>query len=182
MFVRSWRALGLRGLASVTFGLLALVWPQITLVTVVILFGTYVLVDAVLTLAASARPSGRHRFSLLSLEAFVGIVVGMAALMWPTMTAVILVVLGGAWAIITGAVEIALGFGLRRHVPHAWLLGLAGGVSVGVGLLMIAWPTITGVVFVSLFGAYALLFGAVMLALALRLRRLSIGGREPLLA
>ncbi len=153
------------------FGAVAVLWPAITLTALVLLFGIYSLADGVLALALATRRGERTRAPLLAFEAFIGIGVGLAALLWTSMTTLALVALIGAWAIVTGLLEIATAIRLRRVVPGELLLALAGGLSVMFGLLMLLGPHISAFVIVVLLGCYALFFGASMLALALRLRR-----------
>lgn len=172
VFVRSWRALALRGAVSLAFGVVALAWPAITLSGLVIFFGAYALLDGFIALGAAARPDVTSpRIPVLVLEAMFGIGIGMAALLWTGMTAIILVWLVGLWAIVTGVLEVMLAAKLRGKVPGDTMLAIAGLGSLAAGLLMVVWPQTTALVFVVLLGGYALFFGTSMVVLALRLRQ-----------
>jgi uncharacterized membrane protein HdeD (DUF308 family) len=171
VLVRSWKAVALRGVASMLFGSVAVLWPTITLTALVLLFGMYALADGVLALLAATRRGERTRAPLVVFEAFIGIGAGLAALLWTSMTTLVLVALMGAWAIVTGLLEIAVAIRLRRVVPGELLLGLAGGLSVVLGILMLVGPHASAFAIVVLLGCYALFFGASIVALALRLRR-----------
>ena len=171
--VRSWKPLALRGLAGVLFGLVAFLWPSITLAGLVLLFGAYALVDGLFTITAVTRQQAREHAWTLALEGLIGLGIGLAAFLWTGMTAVVLVNIVAFWAIFTGILEIALAVRLRREIPGEFLLGLAGGASVLLGVLMFLWPAASAFVIVVMLGCYALFFGASMLALAFRLRRLT---------
>lgn len=171
--VRSWKLLALRGLLGVLFGLVAFVWPSITLVALVLLFGAYAIVDGLLAIAAATRHGVREHAWTLVLEGLVGLGVGLASLVWTGITALLLVELIALWAILTGTLEVALAVRLRREIPGELLLGLAGSASILLGILMLLSPRAGATVIVVLLGGYALFFGSVTLALAFRLRRQS---------
>src|SRR5262249_13662616 len=91
-------------------------------------------------------------------------------LLWPEITALALVFIIGAWAILTGVAEIGGAIRIRQHVMGEWLLAIAGVLSILFGILILAVP-LTGALIITLwFGAYALLFGVVLLGLGFRLR------------
>jgi uncharacterized membrane protein HdeD (DUF308 family) len=167
--VRSWRALVPRGIIAILFGLVAFLWPSITLSALVLLFGAYALLDGVLALAA-----GTHRRAwMLLLEGLLGVGIGLAAFFWTGFTTVVLVDLIALWAIATGLLELVAAVHLRREVPGELMLGMAGCASILLGVLMMAWPRLSAFVIVTLLGFYALFFGSTMLMLALRLRKLA---------
>ena len=168
---RSWKVLALRGLAGVLFGVIALLWPSITLVALVLLFGGYAMVDGLLALAAATRLQAREHAGMLAIEGLLGLGAGLAAVLWTGMTALVLVTLIAFWAVLTGILELVLAVRLRREIPGELLLGFSGGVSILLGVLMLARPVASAFVIIVLLGSYALFFGASMLLLALRLRR-----------
>ena len=170
-FVRSWKPLALRGLVGLLFGVTAFLWPSITLTGLVLLFGGYALVDGVLAITAAPRQRAREHVWALVLEGLVGVGIGLAAFLWTGATALVLVRMIALWAILTGALEISLAIQLRREIPGEFLLGLAGGASLLLGVLMLLWPAASAFVIVILLGCYAIVFGASILALAFRLRR-----------
>ena len=172
-FVRGWKPLALRGLVSVLFGFVAFLWPTITLTALVLLFGAYSLVDGVLALAAGTRQGARQHGWLLALEGLIGVGIGLAAFLYTGMTALVLVDLIGAWAILTGILEVFAAVRLRRELPGELLFGFAGCASIVLGAMMLVWPTAGAFVIVVLLGCYAFFFGTAILLLALRLRRLT---------
>jgi uncharacterized membrane protein HdeD (DUF308 family) len=169
--VRSWKPLALRGLAGVLFGILAFMWPAITLVALVLVFGGYALLDGLLALAAAQRQNAREHAWTLAAEGLLGVGVGLAALLCTGMTAFVLVNLIAFWAMFTGLLELILAVRLRRVIPGELLLGFSGAVSVLLGVVILTRPIASAFVIVVLLGSYAFCFGAAMLVLAFRLRR-----------
>lgn len=104
------------------------------------------------------------------LEALAGIAAGVAALVWPQVTAVALLLVIAAWAILTGILELLAAFRLRRQLEGEWALGLAGVVSIVLGLLLALRPGSGLIAMVWFVGAYAILFGILLVVLGLRLR------------
>jgi uncharacterized membrane protein HdeD (DUF308 family) len=163
----------LHGAAALLFGVLALVWPQITLLALTVLFGAYVLVDGVVALCGAlvvrGRPTGDRVW--VALRGLAGIVVGLMTLLWPAITTLALLYLIAAWAAVVGVVEIAAAIRRRRELRHEWLLGLSGLLAVLFAVLLVTWPAAGALTLVTLIGIYAIIFGAAALALAFRFRR-----------
>ncbi len=169
-----WWALVVRGLVAILFGLAAFLVPAITLRALVLLFGAYALVDGIFAVVAAIRKHEEHgRWWALLLEGIAGIVVGVLTFVWPAVTTFVLLYLIAAWAIVTGAFELAAAIWLRRIITNEFWLALSGVVSLVFGVLLIVWPSAGALTIVWLIGAYAILFGALLLILGLRLRRLA---------
>src|SRR5579859_1242311 len=114
---RHWWVLALRGVLAILFAVIAFCWPGITLVSLVWLWGAYAFVDGVFTLIASVRAAEhQQRWGMLLLEGISGIAVGIIAFAWPGITALVLVYLIAAWAIVTGLLEIAAAIRLRQLI------------------------------------------------------------------
>jgi uncharacterized membrane protein HdeD (DUF308 family) len=165
---KNWWALALRGLAAVLFGLLTFVVPGITLLTLVLLFGIYALADGAFNVIAFFRPL-EHHWALL-VEGLIGLAVGVMTFAWPAITAVALLYLIAFWAIFTGVFEIIAGIRLRKAISNEWLLLLMGLLSLVFGILILFVPAAGALAIVLWIGAYALIFGIFLLALAFRLR------------
>src|ERR1700722_10577486 len=104
---KNWWALVIRGFLGIGFGLIAFFWPGITLASLVILFAAYALVDGVMAIVAAVRSLKSHeRWGGLLLEGIAGLAVGLMTMAWPAITALWLIYLIAAWAIITGIFEI----------------------------------------------------------------------------
>ena len=173
VFTSNWWALVLRGLAAVIFGVLAFAWPHITLTVLVFLFGAYALVDGVLAIVAGVRTSTEYkRWWVLLIEGILSVIAGVFAFAVPGITALILLILIASWAIVTGAFEIGAAIQLRKHITGEWLLALAGIASVLFGFVLLFNPAAGAVAVVWIIGAYAIVFGALLLGLGFKLRSL----------
>jgi uncharacterized membrane protein HdeD (DUF308 family) len=175
---RFWWTLVLRGVLAVGFGLAALIWPGITLRVLVWLFGFYAVVDGLLALAAllvgGRLASGRRGW--LIVEGVVGIAAGLFTFLWPAITALVLLYLIAAWAVVTGLLELVAAVRLRRELRGEWLLALAGILSVVFGVFVAARPGEGAIAIVSVVGVFAIAFGVALLVLGARLRRLQRPG------
>lgn len=173
-FGRNWWALVVRGIAAIAFGVLAIVWPGITALVLAILFGAYALVDGIFALvsAFSGRVPTDHWWGVV-LEGLVGVAVGIFTFFWPGITLLSLVILIAIWAIATGVLEIIAAIRLREHIRDEWLLVLGGIVSILFGVAVLAVPPAGLLALVWINAIYALVFGALMIALGIRLRNFS---------
>jgi uncharacterized membrane protein HdeD (DUF308 family) len=169
---RNWWAVVLRGAAAVLFGLLALIWPNITVFVLVALFGAYALVDGVLALVAAAMGENRGRRGWLIFEGVAGVLAGIVAFVWPGVTTLALLYVIAAWALVTGVLEVMAAIRLRREIQGEWLLILSGVCSVVFGILLAVWPATGALALVILIGCFAIVFGVVLVAFGMRLRRL----------
>jgi uncharacterized membrane protein HdeD (DUF308 family) len=171
---RRWWSITVRGVAAVSFGLTALLAPRMSLALLVFLFGVYSLVDGSFNPAAALRShdAERHWVALL-VEAVVSIVTGVVVLVWPGITPTVLLVLIGLWVVATGVLELAASLRLSRHLGRAWFLGLGGVVSVAFGVLLLSRPDLGTAVLMALLGGYTVVFGALLVILGLRLRRMN---------
>jgi uncharacterized membrane protein HdeD (DUF308 family) len=175
--IRNWWVLALRGVVAILFGVIAFSQPGITLTALVWTWGAYALVDGVCALVSAVRAATSYqRWGMLLLEGVAGIAAGIVAFGWTGITALTLLYLIAAWAIVTGIFEIAAAIRLREMIEGEWLLGLAGVLSILLGVLIVARPGAGLLASVWIIGSYALIFGIVMLVLAFRLRALSGAG------
>jgi uncharacterized membrane protein HdeD (DUF308 family) len=172
VLVQNWWAIGLRGIFAILFGVIAVLLPNVTLASLVLLFAAYMLVDGIFAIIAGVRAARRHeRWGLLALEGIADIVAGVIAVVWPLITILAFVYLMGAWAIVSGVLLLRAAF--RLNLAHGrWLMGFGGAASVIWGILLLLWPFTGALVLTWWMGAYALIFGGALLALAFRLRRL----------
>lgn len=159
-----------RAVLAVAFGLVALLWPDRTLVALAIAFGVYAILAGVAGVIDAVRNRGRSRWWWGLLSGSAGLVAGVLALIWPGITAVALAILVGAWAVVTGVAEIAVVFRLRGAGRRVWLPGLAGALSVVAGIVILLWPAAGAIGLAVVLGAFALLYGAALAALAGSLR------------
>ena len=165
---KNWWALALRGLVAVLFGLLTFILPGITLVTLVLLFGAYALVDGIFNVIAFFRVASHH-WALL-IEGVIGIIAGVLTFAWPAITAIVLLYLISFWAIFTGVFEIIAGIRLRKAIVNEWLMIVIGVLSLAFGVLILLAPGAGALAIVLWIGAYAVVFGIGLMVLAFRLR------------
>jgi uncharacterized membrane protein HdeD (DUF308 family) len=167
----NWWALALRGVAAIIFAILTFALPGITLTVIVLLFGAYALIDGILAIVSAIRAAqGHKRWGSFLLEGIIGILAGLVTLFAPALTLTFLIFVVGGWAIVTGVFEIAAAIRLRRHLAGEWLLALTGVLSVLFGVLIFWAPAAGALVLALWLGAYALVFGILLLTLAFRLR------------
>jgi uncharacterized membrane protein HdeD (DUF308 family) len=171
LFTRTWWVVALRGLCALLFGLAAIAWPEATLTILVTLFGIFALADGVLALAALfGGRRGELRWPL-ALQGVVSLLAGALALGWPAITAEALLVVIACWSILLGGLMIVAAVGLRKVLTDEWLLGLSGAVGLLFGASLLTYPAAGGQALAFLLGSYAIVEGALMLALSWRLRR-----------
>jgi uncharacterized membrane protein HdeD (DUF308 family) len=167
MLARRWWLFALRGAVAILFGLLALIWPGLTLVVLVVLWGAYTLVDGATELYLAIT----HRDVVHGVLGVVGVVAGLVALFWPGITALALLVVIAVWAIVGGVLEIVTAIRLRKVIEHERFLVLSGVLSVVLGIILLATPSTGALALVVTIGAFAILWGIVLVLLSLRLRK-----------
>jgi uncharacterized membrane protein HdeD (DUF308 family) len=172
---RSWWMLALRGVAAILFGVLAIAWPGLTLLVLVGLFAAYAFITAAAYIGAALKNRTDKGWWLLLLLGFVAVAAGGIAIFHPLVTALVLVLLMGANALVTGVLDLVMAFRLRKQIKNEWMLVLAGIVSIVFGVLVLVFPGAGALAMVWMVSFYATLTGVLLLALALRLR----GGARP---
>jgi len=168
---KNWWLLLLRGLAAILFGVLALGWPGLTLLTLVLLYGAYVLTDGVIAIIAAITgnaPGGRW---WLAIAGLLGIAVGALTFMLPGMTALVLLFTMGGWAVAIGVLQIVGAIRLRKEIDNEWFLILSGAISVLFGLGIVANPGAGALAIVWVIGTYAIIAGVLYIGLAFRLKK-----------
>ena len=173
IIIQKWWVFLLRGLAAILFGVLALIWPQITLLTLVVLFGAFVLFDGIFSVIAgvTSRKENYYWWTLL-FTGLLEIAIGLLTLLWPNVTGIILLYLIASWAVIVGILDIILAIQIRREIKNEWMLIIDGVFSVVIGFLLFIFPAASAVALAWLIGLFAILLGIVFIILAFRLRGL----------
>jgi uncharacterized membrane protein HdeD (DUF308 family) len=171
LLAQNWWLFTLRGVLGIIFGLIALIFPGATILSLVIFFSAYMLVDGVFGIISAVRAIRRKedRWGLLIFEGLLNIAVGIAAFLWPGLTVVAFVWLIAAWAIVSGGLMTAAGF--RLNMEHGrWWMVLGGLLSLAYGVLLIITPLIGAIVLTWWLGAYALVFGVALVIFSFKLR------------
>lgn len=166
----SWWIVALRGILAIAFGVIAFIWPGVTMLSLVLVFSAYSIVDGILGITLAIRGARRgERWGLLLVTGLLSISAGIVAALWPAITVIAFVLIMAFWAVFTGAVVTAVAFDVR--VDHGrWWLGLAGLTSIAYGIILVVAPLLGAVVLTWWVGAHALVLGATLIVLAFRLR------------
>jgi uncharacterized membrane protein HdeD (DUF308 family) len=173
----NWWAIALRGVVAILFGILAFLMPGLTLVALILLFGAYALVDGAFAVVAGLRRREGGPDWLLILGGIAGIAAGFIAFFMPGVTALVLLTIIAAWAIVTGIAEVVAAYRLREEIRGEWLLAINGILSVIFGIALVLFPGAGALTLVWLIAAYAIISGVMLVALALRLRSRANAGR-----
>lgn len=176
---RRWWVLLLRGLLAIGFGVVALIWPGITILALVLVFAAYALLDGVLDLilgiggrAGEARLAGSDRAWLVFLG-LISIAAAAVAVVWPGITAVALLWIIAFWAILSGLIETITAWRLRAELTNKWMLVLSGLLSIALGVLLIVQPAAGALALVVWIGVFALAWGVLLTIFAFRVRGLA---------
>jgi uncharacterized membrane protein HdeD (DUF308 family) len=173
MLARNWWLIALRGLMAILFGVLTFVWPGVSLYALVLLYGAFALVDGGLALwAAIGGRKANESTGWLILVGVAGLLAGIVTVLWPGLTALALLYLIAWWCIVRGLFEIVGAIRLRKEIDNEWWLVLEGILSVALGLILLVRPGAGALALLWLIGAWSILVGAMLLALAFRLKSL----------
>ncbi|MEA2984112.1 MAG: hypothetical protein QOD94_366 [Alphaproteobacteria bacterium] len=167
---RNWWLILLRGVCAILFGVLAFIWPGITLLTLALLYGIFALIEGALALAAAIMGGAPAPRWWLAVVGLLGIAVGILTIIMPGMTAFLLVLFIAAWAIVSGIMQIVGAIRLRKEIDNEWMLVAVGVISVAFGVLVALQPMLGALSLVFVIGAYAIIYGVALVALAFRLR------------
>jgi uncharacterized membrane protein HdeD (DUF308 family) len=167
---RNWWAIAVRGVLAILFGLIALLLPGVTMLSLVLVFAAYAFADGVFAIVGAVRAAEAHeRWGVLVFEGLANIAAAVVFVAWPSMTVVVFVLVLGVWAIVTGILELAAGIKLNFIDGRGWLV-FGGILSMLFGVLLIVAPMVGAVVLTWWLGAYALVFGVALVVFAVKLR------------
>ena len=170
---RIWWSLAIRGVLAILFGIVAFVYTGQTLLALVFVFGVFAVLSGITSIVAAVRSGEAHqRWGWLAASGLLSIAAGIVAFVRPGVTALAIVYLIGAWAIVTGVFEIAYALALPDTLAHPWLAALSGMLSVVFGIVLAVWPISGAITLTWLVGVYAVLYGVTMLYYAYRLQAL----------
>ena len=169
VLANNWWAVAIRGVLAILFGIIAFAMPGITMLSLVIVYAAYSLVDGVLGIIAAVRGARRgERWGWLLLNGILGVAVAAISVLGPGLTVLAFVLLVAAWALVSGAFMVISAFRLKRDHGRIWL-GLAGIATFAFGVLLVIAPLIGAVVLTFWIGAHALILGVMLLVLAWKL-------------
>jgi uncharacterized membrane protein HdeD (DUF308 family) len=162
-----------RGIAAVLFGIIALVWPKMTLSALVFVFGLFAVISGITAVVAALRNTEFPGWGWLLGEGILGILAGAIALAWPGITALAFLYLLAAWAILTGVFEVIAPLAYPMSGGRAVLTALTGVLSIIFGILIAAQPSSGLLAVVWLIGVYAIVFGIMYIGIYFQARSLA---------
>jgi uncharacterized membrane protein HdeD (DUF308 family) len=168
---RNWWLVLLRGICAIIFGVLTLMWPGLSLLTLVLLYGVFALFDGGLAIGAAIMGGAPSPRWWLALVGVLGIAAGAVTLMWPGITGIVLLYFIAGWAIAAGVFEIVGAFRLRKEIEGEWWLIGAGILSVLFGVLILMFPGAGALGIAFAIGWFAIVYGALLIGLSLRLKK-----------
>jgi uncharacterized membrane protein HdeD (DUF308 family) len=162
-----------RGLAAIVFGVLTLVWPKLTVLALVLLFGIFAIISGITVVAAALQNREEHGWGVLLFEGILWLLVGVVALIWPGVTALSFLYLLAAWAIMTGILELVAPLSFPMSGGRGVLMALSGLVSIVFGIVIAVQPAAGLLAVVWLIGIYAIVFGVLQLVAYFEARSVS---------
>jgi uncharacterized membrane protein HdeD (DUF308 family) len=166
-----WWLILLRGIFMAIFGIIALVSPGIALLTLVWVFGFYAIIDGVAAIVIGIRTRGEPHWVWTIVQGVISVLAGIIALIWPGMTALVMLFVVGFWAILLGIGEIAAAFASRKSGATDWGWTLAAGIlNIIFGIVLLIWPAGGILALIWLVGIFALAGGIALIVLAFRVR------------
>ena len=171
MLAKYWWLVLLRGIVAILFGILAFAWPGITLVTMVLFWGAFMLTDGVLALGQAVMGDDKSSRWWLALIGIAGIVAGILVFAQPGAAIVLLLLFIAAWSIVLGVFQIIGAIRLRKEIDNEWTLILGGVLSVLFGAVLVIAPLAGILALVWVIGSYAIVFGILLVMAALKLKQ-----------
>lgn len=167
-----WWVLLVRGIAAIIFGILAIIWPGVTLISLTLLWGAFTLVDGVAALytALFGKTGAASSRWWLAIVGIAGIIAAGIAFLYPGMTALVLLWFIASWAIVIGVMQVIGAIQLRKEIEGEWLLALNGILSIAFGILLIVRPGEGALAVIWLIGIYAIIIGVLLAVLAFRVK------------
>jgi uncharacterized membrane protein HdeD (DUF308 family) len=164
----------IRGIAAIVFGIIAFVYPGLTIATLVLFFGAWVLIDGIFRVIGAIGHRGSDPdWGWQIVIGIVGIIVGLLTFHAPQVTALALVVYIAAWALMIGATEIAFAIKVRREIKGEWFLILMGLASIIFAVLLLWNPIAGAAAVIWLIAWYAVVLGILAIFFGFRLRSLA---------
>ena len=170
---RHWWVPVIRGIAAILFGVIAFVYPGLTVAVLVLLFGAWVLVDGIFrVIGAIGHRASDKEWGFDLIIGIVGIIIGFLTFHAPQITALALIIYIAAWALMIGATEIALAIKLRREIKGEWFLILMGLVSIVFAVMLLWNPAVGAAALIWIMAWYAVILGVLGIIFGFRLRSL----------
>lgn len=168
---QNWGAVALRGVLALTFGIVTLAAPVVSLLAIVLTFSAYAAVDGGLTLiSAFGSRTPCKPWWIVALHGLFGTAIAMFTLAYPGITIVVLMYLIAAWSVASGIFSVIAAIRLRKSIQNEWLLAATGVIAIALGVVLAMYPVQGTLAFVLWVGIYALISGVLLIGLSMRLR------------
>ena len=171
VLAKYWWLLLLRGIVAILFGILAFVWPGITLLTLILFYGAFALADGVLALINAIMGGNVGSRWWLALVGIAGIAAGLVTFLMPGVTALVLLIFIACWAIALGIFQIIGAIRLRKEIDNEWTIGLSGALSVLFGIVLLVAPGAGALGLIWVIASYAIVFGILLVMAAFKLKQ-----------
>jgi uncharacterized membrane protein HdeD (DUF308 family) len=166
-----WWLVLVQGILAIAFGVVAMFFQDATLLTIMVFFGVYSLLDGVLALWGGIR-NREEGWGWLVFQGIAGIAVGLLALRYPSTTVIALTLLVAFWALVIGAIRIWGAFELRKLGAQGWLWALVAGIAAALfGLALVISPGYGAATLIWLIGVTAAIFGIALVVNAVLVRK-----------
>jgi len=175
MFAMNPWSLVVRGIVAIVFGLLLVLWPGITLETLVLVFAFFALLDGIIIIIM-AMIEGRKNHAWINRVplGIVGIVLGALIMLWPGISLIILIYLVAAWALIAGFGEFTYALAIKGLSSGAkWMMAIAGVLTIIIGILIFIYPISTAAILIWILGLYLMIYGIFVMITGFWLRGLN---------
>lgn len=167
----TWRAMIVRGVIAIGIGILALIWPGLTAITLALVWGIWALVDGGMSIvhvfSADASMGSRIGWGILGA---IAVIAGLFAIIRPGVTVVVLTWMLGIWLIVRGVVELMAAFSRNTAAPR-WLLIVAAVVDALLGILFVANPGASALTVAAVLGLFTVVWGIATLGLGIVVRK-----------
>ena len=170
LLARTWWMFLIRGVLALIFGVVAILSPATAFISLVLIFGAFAFVDGVFALIAGITAKSENWLWLI-LEGVIGLFIGVVTLIQPVAMGEAWLILIAVWAIVTGIFEVVTAIRIRKLIEGEFWMILSGLISFAFGVLVLLNPMSGAVAVGFIIGIYAVMFGATLIALSLRLRR-----------
>ena len=160
-----------RGLLAIAVGIVSVAWPNITVGAFVILFAVYAFIAAAMDAVRAFSSRGAGSVLGYLLLALLSAAAGVIALVWPDITALVLVIWIAAWALVTGIIEVVLAFRQGETAGERALWAITGLVSVALGIVLFIRPDIGALSLATVFGLFSIFYGTSALILSFQARK-----------
>jgi uncharacterized membrane protein HdeD (DUF308 family) len=171
MFRSTSTSLIVRGVLAIIIGIVAVIWPGVTILALVLLFAVYAFTDAFFE---GARAFGSQRvWPVLGylVLALIDVAAGLVAVVWSAPTALVLTLIVGIWAIVTGVFEIIAAFLRGESAGTRAMFIVTGLLSMAFGAIVVDRPVAGALTIALLFGLFSIASGVTTIVQGDQLRR-----------